>query len=115
MFFKINNSFFLDEEDIGNLVCVKINQNYYNSIDVYDNCLVIDAIYTDSNIRPSQIVFLKESGFILKLNMNYNSSIEVQNSNMSKLGTDGEPIYNEAGKVMKGPNYFKPDLSKFVK
>ena len=40
---------------------------------------------------------------------------EVQNSNMSKLGTDDKPIYNEAGKVMKGPNYFKPDLSKFVK
>ena len=40
---------------------------------------------------------------------------EVQNSNMSKLGEDGKPIYNEAGKVMKGPNYYKPDLSKFVK
>ena len=40
---------------------------------------------------------------------------EVQNSNMSKLGDDGKPIYNEAGKVMKGPNYFKPDLSKFLK
>ena len=40
---------------------------------------------------------------------------EVQKSNMSKLGEDGKPIYNEAGKVMKGPNYFKPDLSKFVK
>ncbi len=40
---------------------------------------------------------------------------EVQNSNMSKLGLDGKPIYNEKGKVMKGPNYFKPDLSKFVK
>ena len=39
---------------------------------------------------------------------------EVQNSNMSKLGEDGKPIYNETGKVMKGPNYFKPDLSKFV-
>ena len=39
---------------------------------------------------------------------------EVQNSNMSKLGNDGKPIYNESGKVMKGPNYFKPDLSKFV-
>jgi len=39
---------------------------------------------------------------------------EVQNSNMSKLGVDGKPIYNEAGKVMKGPNYFKPNLSKFV-
>ena len=40
---------------------------------------------------------------------------EVQNSNMSKLGEDGKPIYNEFGKVMKGPNYFKPDLSKFIK
>ena len=40
---------------------------------------------------------------------------EVQNSNMSKLDEDGKPIYNELGKVMKGPNYFKPDLSKFLK
>ena len=39
---------------------------------------------------------------------------EVQNSNMSKLSTEGKPIYNQAGKVMKGPNYYKPDLSKFV-
>ena len=39
---------------------------------------------------------------------------EVQNSNMSKLGSDGKPIFNEHGKVMKGPDYFKPDLSKFV-
>ena len=39
---------------------------------------------------------------------------EVQNSNMSKLNENGKPIYNVSGKVMKGPNYFKPDLSKFV-
>ena len=39
---------------------------------------------------------------------------EVQNSNMSKLGDDGKPIYNEHGKVMKGPSYFKPDLNKFI-
>ena len=39
---------------------------------------------------------------------------EVQNSNMSKLGDDGKPIYNEAGKVMKGPKYFKPNLTKFI-
>ena len=39
---------------------------------------------------------------------------EVQESNMSKLGSDGKPIYNESGKVMKGPNYFKPELSKFL-
>ena len=40
---------------------------------------------------------------------------EVQNSNMSKLDNNGKPIYNEFGKVMKGPNYFKPNLSKFLK
>ena len=40
---------------------------------------------------------------------------EVQDSNMSKLGKDKKPIYNEHGKVMKGPDYFKPDLSKFLK
>ena len=39
---------------------------------------------------------------------------EVQNSNMSKLDTNGKPIYNEVGKVMKGPGYFKPDLKKFI-
>ena len=39
---------------------------------------------------------------------------EVQSSNMSKLGEDGKPIYNESGKVMKGPKYFKPDLGKFL-
>ena len=39
---------------------------------------------------------------------------EVQNSNMSKLGENGEPIYNDSGKVMKGPNYFKPNLKKFL-
>ena len=39
---------------------------------------------------------------------------EVQNSNMSKLDDNGKPIYNEHGKVMKGPNYFKPDLTKFI-
>ena len=40
---------------------------------------------------------------------------EVQNSNMSKSGKDGKPIYNEQGKVMKGPNYFKPNLLKFLR
>ena len=39
---------------------------------------------------------------------------EVQNSNMSKLDKNGKPIYNESGKVMKGPNYFKPNLTKFI-
>ena len=39
---------------------------------------------------------------------------EVQSSNMSNLGENGKPIYNESGKVMKGPDYFKPDLSKFL-
>ena len=39
---------------------------------------------------------------------------EVQNSNMSKLDQNGKPIYNESGKVMKGPNYFKPNLKRFI-
>ena len=39
---------------------------------------------------------------------------EVQNSNMSKLGADGKPIYNDSGKVIKGPKYFKPNLSKYI-
>ena len=39
---------------------------------------------------------------------------EVQSSNMSKLGENGKPIYNDSGKVLKGPNYFKPNLSKFI-
>ena len=39
---------------------------------------------------------------------------EVQNSNMSKLNEDGKPIYNESGKIMKGPKYFKPNLNKFI-
>jgi len=39
---------------------------------------------------------------------------EVQKSNMSKLGENGKPIYNETGKVMKGPKYFKPNLKKFI-
>ena len=39
---------------------------------------------------------------------------EVQSSNMSKLGEDGKPIYNESGKVLKGPKYYKPDLTKFI-
>ena len=40
---------------------------------------------------------------------------EIQRSNMSKLGADGEPIYREDGKVMKGPNYFKPDIAKILR
>mgnify|MGYP001172011501 CR=1 FL=1 len=40
---------------------------------------------------------------------------EIQDSNMSKLGGDDKPIYNEMGKVMKGPKYFKPNLNKFIK
>ena len=40
---------------------------------------------------------------------------EIQRSNMSKLGSDGKPIYREDGKVLKGPNYFKPDIAKILK
>jgi len=40
---------------------------------------------------------------------------EIQRSNMSKLGSNGQPIYREDGKVMKGPNYFKPDIGSILK
>ena len=40
---------------------------------------------------------------------------EIQSSNMSKLGSDGKPIYREDGKVLKGPNYFRPDIAKILK
>ncbi len=54
------------------------------------------------------------AGHAFGINLDYCFE-EVQNSNMSKLDKDGKPIYNDKGKVMKGPNYFKPDLSKFIK
>ena len=54
------------------------------------------------------------AGHAFGINLN-NCFEEVQQSNMSKLDNEGKPIYNEAGKVMKGPKYFKPDLSKFIK
>ena len=53
------------------------------------------------------------AGHVFGINLD-NCFEEVQNSNMSKLGLDGKPIYNDKGKVMKGPKYFKPDLNKFV-
>ena len=54
------------------------------------------------------------AGHAFGINLDYCFE-EVQNSNMSKLDKDGKPIYNDKGKVMKGPNYFKPDLNKFIK
>ena len=57
------------------------------------------------------VVYGEGHAFGINLDKCFN---EVQESNMSKLGSDGKPIYNESGKVMKGPNYFKPDLSKFL-
>src|SRR5210317_545828 len=57
------------------------------------------------------VTYEKGHAFGINLDECFN---EVQNFNMSKLGKDGKPIYNDSGKVMKGPSYFKPDLSKFV-
>ena len=58
---------------------------------------------------------VKDKTNLEEINKEYKILKEVQDSNMSKLGEDGKPIYNEYGKVMKGPKYFKPDLSKFLK
>ena len=58
--------------------------------------------------------YLYEKGHAFGINLD-ECFDEVQNSNMSKLDKNGKPIYNDKGKVMKGPNYFKPNLSKFIK
>lgn len=102
MFYKINNNFFLDEEDIGKLVCVRIHQHYYNCIDVYDNSLIINFTYKTSNIRPNTIVLLKDTGSILFLKLNYDSKIEI------KFLTEYKNIVRNKNKLVeKYKNFYK--------
>ena len=71
--------------------------------------------FPDDKITSLRYDLITEEIGELKVAMgNKDIKEEVQDSNMSKLGSDGKPIYNEKGKVMKGPNYFKPDLGKYV-
>ena len=84
------------------------NEEYLEAAQNNDLVEVADALGDMLYILCGTII---EHGMQHKIEEVFN---EIQRSNMSKLGEDGKPIYNEAGKVMKGPNYFKPDLSKFV-
>ena len=85
------------------------NEEYFEAARKNDIIEVADALGDMLYILCGTII---THGFQNKIEEVFD---EIQRSNMSKLGQDGKPIYNEAGKVMKGPGYFKPDLSKFIK
>ena len=85
------------------------NEEYLEAAQNNDLVEVADALGDMLYILCGTII---EHGMQDKIEEVFN---EIQRSNMSKLGEDGKPIYNEHGKVMKGPKYFKPDLSKFLK
>ena len=96
---KINKlRYNLIKEELGEL---KIAINNKDLLEVAD--ALTDILY---------VTYGAGAAFGLDLDACFN---EVHNSNMSKMGKNGKPIYNENGKVMKGPNYFKPNLSKFLK
>ncbi len=100
----------LSSEKINNLRISLINEEleeFKEAIKNNDLKEVVDAL-TDI----LYVTYGAGHAFGINLDKCFN---EVQRSNMSKLGEDGKPIYNDAGKVMKGPKYFKPDLSKFLK
>lgn len=104
--YSLNNSDFFKSANTLNYIV--------NSINTY---LLGEALNNKDRILYSIIECLNNIGFI---SFAYNIPIyapfnEVQASNMSKLGEDGKPIYNEIGKVMKGPNYFEADINKFIK
>tara|TARA_Y100000992_G_C20842847_1_gene294575 strand:- start:51 stop:422 length:372 start_codon:yes stop_codon:yes gene_type:complete len=88
----------LIEEELGEL---KAAMNKNDLLEVAD--ALTDILY---------VTYGAGHAFGINLDKCFN---EVQNSNMSKLDEIGKPIYNDAGKVMKGPKYFKPDLTKFIK
>ncbi len=97
---------------------VKINELRYNLIkeelDEFKLALDNDDLLEVADALTDILYVTYGAGHAFGINLDACFE-EVQNSNMSKLGKDGKPIYNEQGKVMKGPNYFKPDLSKFIK
>ena len=84
------------------------NEEYLNAANNNDLIEVADALGDMLYILCGTII---EHGFQYKIDEIFD---EIQNSNMSKLGKDGKPIYNEFGKVMKGPNYSPPDLKKII-
>lgn len=84
------------------------NEEYLEAANANDLVEVADALGDMLYILCGTII---EHGMQYKIEEVFN---EIQKSNMSKLGTDGEPIYREDGKVLKGPNYFVPDIRKIL-
>ncbi|KAF2340990.1 pyrophosphohydrolase domain-containing protein [Flavobacterium tistrianum] len=84
------------------------NEEYYEAVQNNDLVEIADALGDMMYILCGTII---EHGLQDKIEAVFD---EIQRSNMSKLGEDGKPIYREDGKVMKGPNYFKPDFSKLL-
>lgn len=84
------------------------NEEYLEAVQNNDLVEIADALGDMMYILCGTII---EHGLQNKIEAVFD---EIQRSNMSKLGDDGEPIYREDGKVMKGPNYFKPDFSKLI-
>ena len=85
------------------------NEEYLDAVQNNDIVEIADALGDMLYILCGTII---EHGLHDKIEAVFD---EIQRSNMSKLGEDGKPIYREDGKVMKGPNYFKPDFSKIIK
>ena len=100
----------LSSEKINNLRISLINEELEEFKEAIKNNDLKEAIDALTDIL--YVTYGAGHAFGVNLDECFN---EVQRSNMSKLGEDGKPIYNEAGKVMKGPSYFKPDLLKFIK
>ena len=96
----------------------KINELRYNLIkeelDEFKQALDNDDLLEVADALTDILYVTYGAGHAFGINLD-SCFQEVQNSNMSKLGNNGRPIFNDQGKVMKGPNYFKPDLSKFIK
>jgi len=84
------------------------NEEYFEAANNNDMVEVADALGDMLYILCGTII---EHGMEHKIDEIF---IEIQNSNMSKLGADGSPIYREDGKVLKGPNYFKPDIERIL-
>jgi len=84
------------------------NEEYLEAVQNNDLVEIADALGDMMYILCGTII---EHGLQEKIEAVFD---EIQRSNMSKLGEDGQPIYREDGKVMKGPNYFKPDFSKLL-
>ena len=84
------------------------NEEYFEAANNNDMVEVADALGDMLYILCGTII---EHGMEHKIDEIFR---EIQNSNMSKLGADGSPIYREDGKVLKGPNYFRPDIAKIL-